>query len=296
MDVVREAEGRTGQPEEARIGGAVSFAAVTAVRLGYSVGLITSAAADFPFDALRAPCAEAGPEHEACHALPPSIAVVNVASDSTTRFANRYAGGRREQRVLSRAADLDAPRLLHEAGFDLAPVVFVAPLVGEVPTECLAAFRGSLLGVGPQGWLRAWDSQGVVRRAPWPRGRTLVPAEVAVVSEEDLDAAHLPVEWELVRLLAVTQGQRGARFRLEGAWWQVPAFPAREVDPTGAGDVFAAALLLRLGETRDPLEAAAFASATAALSVEGEGLSAVPCRRRVDALMHGHPQIWPRRE
>ena len=54
--------------------------------------------------------------------------------------------------------------------------------------------------------------------------------------------------------------------------------PSNELDPTGAGDVFAAAFLLRLHETNDPIAAATFAAQIAGASVEGQGTSAIPQR------------------
>jgi sugar/nucleoside kinase (ribokinase family) len=50
----------------------------------------------------------------------------------------------------------------------------------------------------------------------------------------------------------------------------------QEVDPTGAGDVFAAAFFVRLLNTRDPWEAARFANRMAAVSVTRPGMQGVP--------------------
>jgi sugar/nucleoside kinase (ribokinase family) len=54
------------------------------------------------------------------------------------------------------------------------------------------------------------------------------------------------------------------------------------VDPTGAGDVFATAFLIRLAETGDPGQAARFANVTASFSVEGWGMAAIPTRLQVE--------------
>ena len=51
----------------------------------------------------------------------------------------------------------------------------------------------------------------------------------------------------------VTQGSRGAVLRWKRQWFGVPAYPAKEVDSTGAGDVFAAAYLVRYSKVGDPL-------------------------------------------
>jgi sugar/nucleoside kinase (ribokinase family) len=76
-----------------------------------------------------------------------------------------------------------------------------------------------------------------------------------------------------------------------GAWRQIEAFPEREVDPTGAGDIFAAAFLIRLAESDDVAEATRFASAAASISVGGEGTDSVPTRAQVESLLAQHPEV-----
>jgi sugar/nucleoside kinase (ribokinase family) len=268
----------------------VSFVTVTALRLGYSVGLVTSAAHDFPFDVLRSPCRE----HEVCRSAAAHLTVTSAAADASTRFVNRYVNGRREQRMLSRAADVTVADALRAQGIEHASMVFLGPVAGEIALSAVQTLPRVSVGVALQGWLRAWDADGIVRRSPWSQGMSLGSASVAVVSEEDSETSRLPAEWGDVPVLVVTDGVNGSRLRWRGAWWHVPAFPAREVDPTGAGDVFATALLIRLRETCDPLLSAMFASAAAALSVEGEGLAAVPCPVRVNGLLRQRPlQVRP---
>jgi sugar/nucleoside kinase (ribokinase family) len=62
------------------------------------------------------------------------------------------------------------------------------------------------------------------------------------------------------------------------------------VDPTGAGDVFAAAFLVRYRETGDPFASALFASCAASLSVEAPGLEGVPTRARVEERFRQFPE------
>jgi sugar/nucleoside kinase (ribokinase family) len=59
----------------------------------------------------------------------------------------------------------------------------------------------------------------------------------------------------------------------------------REVDGTGAGDVFAAAFLIDYYCHADAWEAAAVAACAGALTVEGEGIAAIPDRAAVDAAL-----------
>jgi len=53
---------------------------------------------------------------------------------------------------------------------------------------------------------------------------------------------------------------------------EIPAAPAREVDPTGAGDVFGVVLTLELAHGKPLPAAGAAAAAAAARVVEGPGL------------------------
>ena len=73
-----------------------------------------------------------------------------------------------------------------------------------------------------------------------------------------------------------------------GAIERFPGYPASEVDPTGAGDVFAATFLCALVATDDPAEAMDQANRVAALSVEGVSTSAIPTPAEVAARYPAH--------
>lgn len=53
--------------------------------------------------------------------------------------------------------------------------------------------------------------------------------------------------------------------------WELPAYPSRMADPTGAGDAFCGGYLAGFVKTSDPLEAAFYGSVSASLKVEGTG-------------------------
>ncbi len=53
--------------------------------------------------------------------------------------------------------------------------------------------------------------------------------------------------------------------------WEIPAYPSRMADPTGAGDAFCGGYLAGFIKTNDPLEAAFYGSVSASLKVEGTG-------------------------
>jgi len=53
--------------------------------------------------------------------------------------------------------------------------------------------------------------------------------------------------------------------------WEIPAYPARLVDPSGAGDAFCGGFLAGYRKTYDPLEAVLYGNISASLVIEGVG-------------------------
>ena len=78
---------------------------------------------------------------------------------------------------------------------------------------------------------------------------------------------------------AVTRGARGAMLWTARECIDVPAAPAHEVDPTGAGDVFGVVLTLELANGKPLAAAGRAAAAAAARVVEGPGLGTLSGRR-----------------
>jgi 1D-myo-inositol 3-kinase len=95
----------------------------------------------------------------------------------------------------------------------------------------------------------------------------------------------------------ITEAERGARVYLEGKRHRVRAHPAREVDPTGAGDVFAAAFLVALAKREPPLAAGVVAACAASFAVEGEGPGALAAiaevGKRIDWYRRNVPMPGP---
>lgn len=96
-------------------------------------------------------------------------------------------------------------------------------------------------------------------------------------------------------IVVVKRGERGQYLydRATGARWEIPAYPASVVDPTGAGDSFCGGFLAGYRQTYDPLQAALYGSISASLTIEGSGifyaLDALPglAQARLDALKEG---------
>ena len=141
-----------------------------------------------------------------------------------------------------------------------------------------------------QGWLRHVDDRGAVSAAPFDLAEQILPHLGAIIlsyedllqspdRREELDrATALLSSWALtVPQVAVTRGAAGAAlFQAGQRARQFPGYPAVEVDPTGAGDVFAAAFLVSLYRTGDAAAAMDFANQVAACSVEQLGVAGIP--------------------
>ena len=208
-------------------GGTSLYAALTAHRLGRNVGVV-SAPAELP----------AG--------WPDAIQIVFHPSPAPPTFENRYTPEGREQ-TLHTASQPITLEVIPET-WRTAPLIHLGPVLGETPEQLVDAFPNALLGVTPQGWMRTWNEPlpGPVLYRPWqPTPRVLERIDALVLSIEDVrgDEALVAGYARHCALVALTRGAQGSTLFLRGVPHHIPAFPAIERDPTGAGDVFAAALL-----------------------------------------------------
>ncbi|MGE5617744.1 MAG: PfkB family carbohydrate kinase [Sphingomonadaceae bacterium] len=248
------------------VGGSVAYASITATRLGQRAGIVTVADEE-----LEWPNALAGVEMRI------------ISTPASTGFENLYRRGKRIQRVLAVAPHVPAEAVPEE--WKRCPVVHLAPIVHEVDGSFPGLFTGSLIALTPQGLLRHWDEGGRVRQGAWSGDdRLLAGANVVIFSEEDLagDPGFLPLCLERVPITLLTHGAKGVTLFTRGQPTHLPAFPTTEVDPTGAGDVFAASFLVEYHRTRDPLRSAAFACCAASFAVERIGLEGVQDRAAVE--------------
>lgn len=265
-----------------RPGGAVSYAAVAARRLGRRPGILTRGhIAGVQANQTQAIAAAAsGPGYGPLE----GIEIHLLPSEVNTVFDNIYDGDGRRVQVVESVAEPISPDDLPAAWAGPA-IALLGAVAAELPSSWADAFPHTLLGATAQGWLRTWDAEGHVRPAPWRNaGPVLHRADLIVLSREDVrgDQNYIAELAAQTRLLVITDGSHGCTVFQEGAAYPIPPRPTREVDPTGAGDVFTAAFLIRLAETGDPLQAARFANVVASMSVEAPGMAAIPWRSQVE--------------
>lgn len=227
-------------PQGRRLGGTASYATRTAKAFGLRVGVLTSAAKpETLLDELR----------------PYTEQIVSLPAESTSTFENLYGPTGRTQYIRGVAASLrpnDIP-----TGWLSAPLVHLAPLTDEVDPQIAHRFKDATVLLTLQGWLRRWDEDGRVRFKRWYDPAVLKAIDIVVFSEEDIvEAPELEQEFaQSVRHLFVTRAERGGTYYRQGEPFQYDTPQVEVVNPTGAGDVFAAALLSSLHLTGNNMQA-----------------------------------------
>jgi len=255
-------------PAGPRLGGTAAYAALTARALGLRVGVVTAGGDEVPLEVLD------------------GIQVINSGVEHSTTFENVYTSQGRHQIIRYVAPDLryEAIPLIWRD----APIVHVGPIAGEAKSLADGKFPSSMLGLTPQGWLRAWDANGRVQPGAWPEALpALAKAHAAVLSLEDVAGDEEQIEAMAIacRVLAVTEGAAGARLYWNGDLRRFRALPVTEVDSTGAGDIFAAAFFWRFSVTHDPWAAAQFATHLASYSVTRRGLDGIPRKAEIQSCL-----------
>ena len=167
-----------------------------------------------------------------------------VPGAATSTFENLYdSAGRRTQILREIAAPL-GPSDVPCAWCDTW-LVHLAPLTGEVDPALAAHFPNATVLLTPQGWLRERDEHGLVRFRHWFDADVLRHVDIVVFSEEDIAAApDLEAAFAAsVAWLFVTRAERGGTCYHHGAPFDYATPQLPVVNTTGAGDVFAAAVL-----------------------------------------------------
>jgi sugar/nucleoside kinase (ribokinase family) len=261
------------------LGGTALYSALTAARLGWRVGVLTRGAYGVTVDGVSIPSLDAFADE---------LSIITQDAESPTVFVNEYAAGRRTQTIRRWAGPIDLRGL--PPHWRNARVIHLGPVAQEIDSRQTGALTPSFLGATPQGWMREWP------RGPGGRvklAQLRLPAELLgrldslVVSDEEIHLAREAVERVGARRLGVvTLGEQGARIIYGGQRAELPGFPLKTLDLTGAGDVFAAAFFIRAAD-RDAsaITAGRFANAAAALSLRGIGPTSVPTLAEVETLL-----------
>jgi len=255
-----------------RLGGAALYSAQTAARLGKRTAVLTSYGKDYVGDEVFN-----------------GIAREVVPASDTSTFRNLYEKEGRVQFLYNQAGLLETRNL--PPAWRMTEVIYLCPVLHEVSMETGWGDEGSMIGVAPQGWLRKWDADGRIEARKWTGfERLLQRANLLIVSEKDIEGIEelLHDFRSCTSMVIVTHAEKGAVVYTRGRTIAVGAYPAKERDPTGAGDCFGAAFLIRYRETGDLMEAARFASCVGSFVVEQDGIKGIPTREQVFQRMDTH--------
>jgi len=255
-------------PEGPRLGGTVAYSALTARALGLRVGVVTAAGRETNLEALN------------------GIPVISIESPQSTTFENIYTEHGRVQYLRAQATPLGFASV--PDAWQRTSIIHVGPIANEIDAVLPRDFSPVLFGVTPQGWMRQRAEDGRVSRSEWENAEPVLQrADAVVMSREDVNGDDELIEHMAHQtcILVVTEASAGCVLHWNGDRRRFRAPEVHEVDATGAGDVFAAAFFIRLLKTRDPWEAARFATLIAARSVTRVGLAGIPTLQEIEASL-----------
>jgi sugar/nucleoside kinase (ribokinase family) len=273
-----------GDPRGWRLGGGVTYAALTTARLGLRTAAVVGA------DAVIESAAELDLLRDA------GVELLVVRLTESPAFRNVETPTGRIQACLAPGHRL--PLVDLPAAWTSATAWSLVPVAGEIGEDWASAVPAeAVLAVGWQGWVRALVAGRTVERTRPAPSDVLRRADLVGVSRHDLPPGTRPAD--LRRLLGpgasllLTDGDQGGqllrdRDGVDEAWRYEAVAVDAEVDPTGAGDTFLAALLaaavrpsivrpsIAAGDESDLGLNLAFAASAASLVVEGPGVFGVP--------------------
>ncbi len=248
------------------LGGTVTYSALTAQALGCKAGIVTSARDDLDLKQLN------------------GIPVHLIPAEYSTTFKNQSTPHGRQQFLYHTAKTISAGDI--PPAWQSTPIIHIGPVAQEVAVDIVESLPASFIGITPQGWMRQWDEDGRVSPKAWLNpDKLLEKASAVVLSIEDVqgDEGVIAELIDRVPILIVTEANLGARLYWNGDYRHFSPPEEVEVDPTGAGDIFATSFFIRMHETRDPWESTRFATLIASRSITRVGLQSVPTLDEVTA-------------
>jgi 1D-myo-inositol 3-kinase len=241
-----------------QLGGGATYAARAASAFGCRISLVTTS----PTSSLLKPLQD--DTHITLH---------RKKCQEFTTFILNHCGGRRELSLVSRAPDL-TPEDIPESARKI-PLAYIAPVIGECGRAIIDSLESIKIVIGAQGWLRQVNDRGVIVPHLLPEAKILPDVHVVVFSEQDFPNAESIASRfsRSAEVVALTRGAKGVTLLSEGEKIELPAAQLRkEIDSTGAGDVFGVIFGIELHAGKDIVDAARIAMWAAARVVEGPGM------------------------
>ncbi len=260
------------------IGGPPCYAGLLCARFGFDVTALTKIGADFPEEQIVW-LARNGLQ---LRAMDRSI------TKKTTRFKLVNKGNERSLYLVERCEDLSVEQV-PDKQFNAS---LISPLAHEISTQVFEEVRkrSDFCFLDPQGFVRLFDGSGRVAVDRWNDERILGNVDALKMDLEEANAltgksdgkAALVKLSKKVRKAVVTRGSDSALVLEGNKITQVEVPKVKVVDSTGAGDIFAGALISCFLRSRDFLWSCCFGIAASSLSLDSIALSKIELPRSVD--------------
>jgi hypothetical protein len=212
------------------------------------------------------------------HELPPDTHIIPFYSEETMEFENIYPHSDPNHRIQKAKIPHNSikPTHLTDINFKKFDAVILSPVSPyDIPLETMEYLykQNVPIYLGAQGYLRQIeDSENLVLK-PWKGHENFLKlVKFLFLDEKEVKIILNNKEFsckQIARILSglgpdeviITRGDRGALIYSKNKYYKVPVFPPQKtVDPTGMGDTFMAAYLVKKMDTENPKECAKFAS------------------------------------
>lgn len=238
-------------------GGSAYYCSQTYLALGAEVKLVSTIGEDFQFN-------------EVFNDLDTFVKRIG----KTTQFINIYKKDSIRQQISIAQAEPIRPDEIPE-DFKECEVLHLAPVLGEIDIKMwVNLVKSKLVAIGLQGWLRRIDeSKIVLPKICDISDEELKKLNIVCLSEEDIQGQSDLLERliKFVPIVALTHGVHGCDIYKDGIKNSYGVYRTVEVDPTGAGDVFASGFFHGIASGKSEMEASYLGAGLASVIVEDLG-------------------------
>lgn len=268
-----------GMPYIPTVGGVPTYAGLAAAKMGSKVKVVSKVGESLPEERLRW-LANQGLDLSG---------VRRLKGVRTTSFEIRYDGNEREMRLLEKGEPItpgDVPPAIDVDG------ILLGPVASEIPLETVELLSGlaPCLSLDPQGFLRRFGDDSTVSESKGFDLRILRFVKILKATRKELslltgyDDPHTACEFLRTQgpeVVIATGGSSDTILTGNDETIEVPSWPSRVVDPTGAGDAFLGAFLAEYLNGGELAWCARVGVASASFVVEGYGPSRFGSREEV---------------
>ncbi|MFH0711471.1 MAG: PfkB family carbohydrate kinase [Candidatus Aenigmatarchaeota archaeon] len=206
--------------------------------------------------------------------------------ESVTFFCHDYTSGERVETLLG-----NTEKIIFDVDekFD---IIHINPLFKEADVDLVKKARKKckLLSMDVQGLVRDVENKKVVRKFLDDSKNWFKSVDILHVGQQELKFVSEEKSPEDIckdlkslgaKIVVLTFGKEGSIISGKN-FYKIPALAVKEVDPTGAGDVYSTAFAIKYFETKDEREAGFFGAATASFVVEDFGARNIQPREKIE--------------